>query len=238
MSCLSPSSDAVTLCEMLLVPSTSIRVGNKFRMRRSSRLILSTLCVSCFFQVASPAEGGRYLATKSNTGYFAELGKMAGWTGPRHTHTHNHPTLRQHVFESVEAESTLVETEAQETEGRSKKRSSKDDNQCDTAAASEAESTIVDTVAHETEGKSKKHSSKDDEQRGTVAALEAESTLVDTVVHETEGAPRCAAAKQAIYGVVLLISSTDVRTGGRLHPVEETMKRIAVSTTRQAHNHS
>ena len=51
-------------------------------------------------------------------------------------------------------------------------------------------------------------------------------------------APRCAAAKQTIYGVVLLISSTDVRTGGRLHLVEKTMKRIAVSMTRQAHNHS
>ena len=51
-------------------------------------------------------------------------------------------------------------------------------------------------------------------------------------------APRSAAAKQAIYGVVWLISSTDVRTGGRLHPVEETTKRIAVSVTRQAHTHS
>ena len=94
---------------------------------------------------------------------------------------------RRNAAAAAEAESTLVVTVAQETEGRSKKRSSKDDNQCDTAAASEAESTIVDTAAHETEGGSKKRSSKDDEQRGTAAALEAESTLVDTVVHETEG---------------------------------------------------
>ena len=88
---------------------------------------------------------------------------------------------------AAEAESTLVVNVAQETEGRSKKRSSKDDNQRDTAAASEAGSTTVDTVAHETESGSKKRSSKDDEQRGTEAALEAESTLVDTVMHETEG---------------------------------------------------
>ena len=94
---------------------------------------------------------------------------------------------RKNAAAAAEAESTLVETVAQETEGRSKKRSSKDDNQRGTAAASEAESTLVDTVAHETEGRSKKRSSKDDKQRGTAAALEAESTLVDTVVHETEG---------------------------------------------------
>ena len=139
---------------------------------------------------------------------------------------------------AAEAESTLVVNVAQETEGRSKKRSSKDDNQRDTAAASEAGSTIVDTVAHETEGGSKKRSSKDDEQRGTAAALEAESTLVDTVVHETEGSTTMRSSEADIYGVVLLISSTDVRTGGRLHLVEKTMKRIAVSMTRQAHNHS
>ena len=88
---------------------------------------------------------------------------------------------------AAEAESTLVVNVAQETEGRSKKRSSKDDNQRDTAAASEAGSTTVDTVAHETEGGSKKRSSKDDEQRDTAAALVAEGTLVDTVLHKTEG---------------------------------------------------
>ena len=76
---------------------------------------------------------------------------------------------------------------AQETEGRSKNHSSKDNNQRDTAAASEAGSTTVDTVAHETEGGSKKRSSKVEEQRGTAAAWEAESTLVDKVVQETEG---------------------------------------------------
>ena len=76
---------------------------------------------------------------------------------------------------AAEAGSTLVENVAQETEGRSKKRSSKDDNKRDTAAASEAGSTTGDTVAHETESGSKKRSSsKDDEQRGTAAALEAE----------------------------------------------------------------
>ena len=94
---------------------------------------------------------------------------------------------RKNAAAAAEAESTLVETVAQETEGRSKKRSSKDDSQRGTAAALEAESTLVDTVAHETEGRSKKCSSKDDNQRGTAAALEAESTLVDTVAHETEG---------------------------------------------------
>ena len=94
---------------------------------------------------------------------------------------------KKNTAAAAEAESTLVVNVAQETEGRSKKRSSKDDNQRDTAAASEPGSTIVDTIAHETEGGSKRRSSKDDEQRGTAAALEAESTLVDTVVHETEG---------------------------------------------------
>ena len=127
--------------------------------------------------------------------------------------------MERNAAPAAEAESTLVVTVAQETEGRSNKRSSKDDNQCDTAAASEAESTIVDTVAHETKGGSKKRSSKDDEQRGTAAALEAETRLC----MRPKEAPRCAAAKQTIYGVVLLISSTDVRTGGRLHSVEKTM---------------
>ena len=76
------------------------------------------------------------------------------------------------------------------------------------AAAAEAESTLVETAAQETEGRSKKRSSKDDNQRSTAAALEAESTLVGTVVHE---APRNVTAKQAIYGMVWLISSADVR---------------------------
>ena len=88
---------------------------------------------------------------------------------------------------AVEAESTLVENVAQETEGRSKKRSSKDDNKRDTAVASEAGSTTGDTVVHESEGGSKKRSSEVEEQRGTAAAWEAESTLVDKAVQETEG---------------------------------------------------
>ena len=79
---------------------------------------------------------------------------------------------RKNAAAAAEAESTFVETVAQETEGRSKKRSSKDDNQRDTAAASEAESTLVDTVVHETEGRSKKRSSKDDNLRGGLAHLE------------------------------------------------------------------
>ena len=139
---------------------------------------------------------------------------------------------------AAEAESTLVVNVAQETEGRSKKRSSKDDNKRDTAAASEAGSTTGDSVAHETGSGSKKRSSKDDEQRGTAAALEAECTLVDTVMHETEGSTTMRSSEADNPRVVLLISSTDVRTGGCLHPVEMTMKRIAVSMTRQAHNHS
>ena len=68
--------------------------------------------------------------------------------------------------------STLVETVAQETEGRSKKRNSKDDNQRDTAATLEAESTLVDTVAHETEGSTTKRSSKAGNLRGGLAHLE------------------------------------------------------------------
>ena len=60
-------------------------------------------------------------------------------------------------------------------------------------------------------------------------------TRFDTRLKE---ATRCAAAKQTIHGVVPLISSTDVRTGGRPHPVEKMKKRIAVSMLMQAHNHS
>ena len=67
---------------------------------------------------------------------------------------------RKNAAAAAEAESTLVETVAQETEGRSTKRSSKADNQRGTAAAAEAESTLVDTVAQETEGSSTKRSSK------------------------------------------------------------------------------
>ena len=106
---------------------------------------------------------------------------------------------------AAEAESTLVENVAQETEGRSKKRSSKDDNKRDTAAASEAGSTTGDTVAHETESGNKKRSCKDDEQRGTAAALEAEGTLVITVMHETEGS------------TTMRSSETDNPWGGSAH---------------------
>ena len=67
---------------------------------------------------------------------------------------------------AAEAESTLVETVAQDTEGRSTKRSSKADKQRGAAAAAEAESTLVDTVAQETEGRSTKRSSKAGNQRG------------------------------------------------------------------------
>ena len=79
---------------------------------------------------------------------------------------------RKNAAATAEAESTLVETVAQETEGRSKKRSSKDDNQRGTAAASEAESTLVDTVAHETEGSITKRNSKAGNLRGGLAHLE------------------------------------------------------------------
>ena len=67
---------------------------------------------------------------------------------------------RTNAAAAAEAESTPVETVAQETEGRSMKRSSKVDNQRGTAAAAEAESTPVDTVAQETEGSTTKRSSK------------------------------------------------------------------------------
>ena len=79
---------------------------------------------------------------------------------------------RKNAAATAEAESTPVETAAQETEGRSKKRSSKDDNQRGTAAASEAESTLVDTVAHETEGSTTKRSSKAGNLRGGLVHLE------------------------------------------------------------------
>ena len=106
------------------------------------------------------------------------------------------------------------------------------------AAAAEAESILVETVAQETEGRSKKRSSKDDNQRCTAAAWKLKANLLTLQRMRPKDAPRSAAAKKAIYGVVLLISSIDVRTGGRLHPVEVTTKRNAVSVIRHAHIHS
>ena len=79
---------------------------------------------------------------------------------------------RKNAAAAAEAESTLVDAVAQETERRSMKRSSKVDNQRVTAAASEAESTLVDTVAHETEGSNTKRSSKAGNLRGGFAHLE------------------------------------------------------------------
>ena len=58
------------------------------------------------------------------------------------------------------AGSTLVENAEQETEGKNKKRSSKDDSKSNTATASEAGRATVDTVAREFEGGSKKQSKK------------------------------------------------------------------------------
>ena len=55
------------------------------------------------------------------------------------------------------------------TEGGSKKRSSKDDEQRGTAAALVADSTLVDTVMHETEGSITMRSSKADNPRGGYA---------------------------------------------------------------------
>ena len=105
---------------------------------------------------------------------------------------------------AVGAESTLVENAEQETEGKSKKRSSKDDSKSNTAAASEAGRTTVDTVAHESEGGSKKHSS-NDEQRVTAAASMDENALVDTMLPETEG------------GTTMCSSEADIPRGGSAH---------------------
>ena len=79
---------------------------------------------------------------------------------------------RRNAAAAAEAESIFVETVARETEEKSKKRSSKVDNQRSTAAASEAESTLIDTVAHETEGSNTKRSSKAGNLRGGFAHLE------------------------------------------------------------------
>ena len=103
------------------------------------------------------------------------------------------------------AESTLVENVAQETEDKSKKRSSKDDSKSNTAAASEAGRTTVDTVAHESEGGSKKRSS-NDVQRDTAAASTDESALVDSVLLVTEG------------GITMSSSEADIPRGGSAHP--------------------
>ena len=70
---------------------------------------------------------------------------------------------------AAEAESTFVVNVAQETEGRSKKRSSKDD---DTAATSEVGSTLVDTVVHETEGSTTMRNSEADNPQCGFAYLE------------------------------------------------------------------
>ena len=73
---------------------------------------------------------------------------------------------------AAEAESTLVGNVAQETEGRSKKRSSKDDEQRGTAAASAADSALLDTVLLETEGGIMMRSSEADIPRDGYAHLE------------------------------------------------------------------
>ena len=79
---------------------------------------------------------------------------------------------RKNAAAASEAESTIVDTVAHQTEGRSKKRSSKDDDQRGTAAALGAESTLVDTVVHETEGSTTIRSSEADNLRGGFAHLE------------------------------------------------------------------
>ena len=77
-------------------------------------------------------------------------------------------TPQQHL----KLEAHLFDTVAHETEGGSKKRSSKDDEQRGTAAALEAESTLVDTVMHETEGSTTVRSSEADNLRCGFAHLE------------------------------------------------------------------
>ena len=103
------------------------------------------------------------------------------------------------------AESTLVENAEQESEGKSKKRSSKDDSKTNIATASEAGRTTVDTVARESEGGSKKHSS-NDEQRVTAAASMDKNALVDTVLPETEG------------GTTMCSSEAVIPRGDSAHP--------------------
>ena len=84
------------------------------------------------------------------------------------------------------------------------------------------------------------------ERKNAAAAAEAESTLVDTAAQETEGSSTKRSSKAGNIWVVLLIMSMDVRTGGRLHPVEVMTKRNAVSVIKlqgsdcrtTAHTHS
>ena len=80
--------------------------------------------------------------------------------------------MQKNTAAAAEAESTLLENVAQETEGKSKKRSSKDDSERNTAAALEAECTLVNTVMHETEGSTTMRSSEANTSRGGFAHLE------------------------------------------------------------------
>ena len=103
------------------------------------------------------------------------------------------------------AGSTLVENAEQETEGKNKKRSSKDDSKSNTAAASEAGRATVDTVAREFEGGSKKQS-KNDEQRVIAAASMDKNALVDMVLPEIGG------------DTTMSSSEADSPRGGSAHP--------------------
>ena len=100
---------------------------------------------------------------------------------------------------------------------------------CKKKAAAKKEIEVHDT----------RHSAKDEVERKMPQQRQKQKAHLSTLQRmRPKEAPRSAAAKQAIYGVVLLISSIDVRTGGRLHPVEVTTKRNPVSVIRHAHTHS
>ena len=102
---------------------------------------------------------------------------------------------------------------------------------------SELEERYQDIIVTIKEAAAKKYDTRNNakdqmEKKNAAAATEAESTLVETVAQEIERRSMKRSGKVANpRGVVQLSTSIDVRTGGRLHPVEVMMERKAVNVT-------
>ena len=108
-------------------------------------------------------------SSRKISGYYRHDKKSRRQKKKEEKEAHDTRNDERNTAAAAEAESTLVENVAQETEGRSKKRSSKDDNKRDTAAAWEAESTLIDKSVQETEGITMMRSSEACSPRGGYA---------------------------------------------------------------------
>ena len=106
-------------------------------------------------------------SSRKISGYYRHDKKKAA--AKKEKEAHDTRNDERDTAAATEAESTLVENVAQETEGGSKKRSSKVEEQRGTAAAREAESTLVDKSVQDTEGITMMRSSEACSPRGGYA---------------------------------------------------------------------